>query len=146
MEQFEEHEILLVEDNALDAELTMVGLRENEFGLKTTWIADGEHAVDYLFRRGAYAQRTGDDPRLILLDLKMPRMNGIEVLKILKSDERIRRIPVVMMTSSREESDVSRSYDLGVNSYVVKPVDFDALRSLAQQAGFYWLMINRGAS
>jgi CheY-like chemotaxis protein len=145
MEQFEDHDILLIEDNPLDAELTLVGLRENELGLKTTWIADGEQAVDYLFRRGAYTERTGSDPRLILLDLKMPRMDGMEVLKRLKSDERTKRIPVVMMTSSREEADVTRSYDLGVNSYVVKPVDFQVLREVAQQAGFYWLMINRSA-
>jgi len=145
MEQVEQVDILLVEDNALDAELTMRGLKEEKLANRITWVKDGEQALDYIFRRGAYAQREDAGPRLILLDLKMPRVDGIEVLRAIKSDESTRRIPVVMMTSSREESDMIKSYDLGVNSYVVKPLDFSSLAEVARNAGFYWLAINQPA-
>src|SRR5512135_3065947 len=121
--QMEQVDILLVEDNALDAELTMRGLKEEKLANRITWVKDGEQALDYIFRRGPYAGRDDAGPRLILLDLKMPRVDGIEVLRAIKSDESTRRIPVVMMTSSREESDMIKSYDLGVNSYVIKPLD-----------------------
>ena len=100
-------------------------------------------ALDYLFREGEYSGREDVLPRLVLLDLKMPKVDGIEVLKQIKSDERTRRIPVVVMTSSEEESDVAKTYDLGVNSYVVKPMDFNALADVTRQAGYYWLAINR---
>lgn len=143
MEQFEQVEILLVEDNPLDAELTIRALKKGGLANKLLWLKDGEQALDYLFRRGAYVDRDDILPRLVLLDLKMPRVDGIEVLKTVKADERTRRIPVVVMTSSQEEKDVAQSYDLGVNSYVVKPVDFGAFADLARQAGFYWLAINR---
>jgi CheY-like chemotaxis protein len=143
MEQFEQVEILLVEDNPLDAELTIRALKKGGLANKLLWLKDGEQALDYLFRRGAYAERDDTLPRLVLLDLKMPRVDGIEVLKTAKADERTRRIPVVVMTSSQGEKDVAQSYDLGVNSYVVKPVDFGAFADLARQAGFYWLAINR---
>ena len=143
MEQFDQIDILLVEDNALDAELTMVSLKDQKLANNIIWLKDGEQALDYLFRRGEYAARTDPGPRLILLDLKMPRVDGVEVLRAIKADEQLRRVPVVMMTSSHEESDVVRCYDLGVNSYVVKPVDFGALGQVVHQAGFYWLMINR---
>lgn len=143
MEPFEEVEILFVEDNALDAELTMRALKNGGLANKLLWVKDGQQALDYLFRHGAYAGRVESVPRLVLLDLKMPRVDGIEVLKAIRSDERTRRIPVVIMTSSREERDVAQSYELGVNSYVVKPVDFNAFADLARQAGYYWLAINR---
>jgi len=146
MESFEQVEILLVEDNARDAELTLRALTKGGLANKLLWVKDGEEALDYLFRRGAYAEREDIHPRLVLLDLKMPRVDGIEVLKAVKADERTRRVPIVVMTSSQEEKDMARSYDLGANSYVVKPVDFAAVTDLVRQAGFYWLAINRTPS
>ena len=143
MEPFEQVEILLVEDTPLDAELTLRALKKGGLANKLLWLKDGEQALDYLFRRGSYVDREDVLPRLVLLDLKMPRVDGIEVLKGIKQDERTRRIPVVVMTSSQEEKDVAQSYDMGANSYVVKPVDFSAFADRARQAGFYWLAINR---
>ena len=143
MDQFEQVEILLVEDNPLDAELTLRALKNGGLANALLWVKDGQEALDYLFRHGEYANRTDTVPRLVLLDLKMPKVDGIEVLKAVKADERTKRVPVVVMTSSQEERDVAQSYDLGVNSYVVKPVDFNALADLARQAGYYWLAINR---
>lgn len=143
MEQFEQIDILLVEDNPLDAELTMTALKGDKVANHITWVKDGQQALDYIFREGEFAQREDVPPRLVLLDLKMPRVGGIEVLKAIKSDERTRRIPVVVMTSSDEESDVAKTYDLGVNSYVVKPLDFNAFADVTRQAGYYWLAINR---
>ena len=145
MELVEHVEILLVEDNPLDAELAMRGLNDGKLANHITWVKDGQQALDYLFRTGEHAGRDGVDPRLVLLDLKMPRVDGIEVLKAVKADERTKRIPIVIMTSSQEESDVVKTYDLGANSYVVKPIDFKALSSIANQAGFYWLAVNRAA-
>jgi len=146
MEIIEQVEILLVEDNPLDAELTMHGLKDEKLANNITWVKDGQQALDYIFRRGEYTQRKNPDPRLILLDLKMPRVDGIEVLRAIKADESTRRIPVVVMTSSQEESDVAKSYDLGVNSYVVKPLDFTLMTDIAKKAGFYWLAVNRSPS
>jgi CheY-like chemotaxis protein len=146
MDEFDQIDILLVEDNPLDAELTMRGLRNQKLANRITWVRDGEEALDYVYRRGAYADREDGGPRLILLDLKMPRVGGIEVARTLKGDERTRRIPIVVMTSSKEESDIAESYHLGVNSYIVKPLDFESLAEVARQAGFYWLAINRAAS
>jgi two-component system, response regulator len=143
MEEFEQIEILLVEDNPLDAELTITALKGGKVANSITWVKDGEEALDYLFRSGAYATRADILPRLVLLDLKMPKVNGIEVLRSIKANERTRRIPVVVMTSSQEESDLAETYDLGVNSYVVKPVDFNALADVTRKAGYYWLAINR---
>ena len=145
MELVEEIEILLVEDNPLDAELTLRGLKEEKLANNITWVKDGQQALDYLFGTGAHAGRNGVVPRLVLLDLKMPRVDGIDVLRAIKSNESTRRIPVVIMTSSEEESDVVKSYDLGVNSYLVKPIDFKSLADVARQAGFYWLAVNRAA-
>jgi len=142
MEQFDQVEILLVEDNPLDAELAIRGLKQEKLANNITWVTDGEQALDYVFRRGTYAGRADYPPRLILLDLKMPGVDGIEVLSAIKADQRTRRIPVVIMTSSQEESDVAKTYDLGANSYVVKPVDFSTLVDVARGAGFYWLAIN----
>jgi CheY-like chemotaxis protein len=143
MQQVEEIEILLVEDNPLDAELTMRGLRTEKLANNIVWLKDGQQAMDYLFRHGEYASRAATTPRLVLLDLKMPRVDGIEVLRAIKGNEETRRIPVVIMTSSQEETDIAATYDLGVNSYVVKPIEFEALAAVARNAGFYWLAINR---
>jgi two-component system, response regulator len=143
MSQFEQVEILLVEDNALDAELTTRALKNGGLANKLLWVKDGQEALDYLFRAGEYAGRDDSVPRLVLLDLKMPKVDGMEVLKMVKANEKTKRIPVVVMTSSQEERDVAQTYDMGVNSYVVKPVDFNALAELARQAGYYWLAINR---
>ena len=143
MEQFEDVEILLVEDNPLDAELSIAALKGDHVANTITWVRDGEEALEYLFRTGRYAGRSDVPPRLVLLDLKMPKVSGIEVLTAIKSDERLKRIPVVVMTSSQEDTDLARTYDLGVNSYVVKPLDFNAFAEVTRQAGFYWLAINR---
>jgi two-component system response regulator len=146
MEQFEQIGILLVEDNPLDAELSMNALRGDRVANDITWVRDGEEALDYLFRRGRYADREDVQPRLVLLDLKMPKVNGIEVLRAIKADERLKRIPVVVMTSSQEECDLAMTYDLGVNSYVVKPLDFNTFAEITRHAGYYWLAINRSAA
>jgi CheY-like chemotaxis protein len=145
MEEFEEVDILLVEDNPLDAELTMRGLQDENLANSITWVKDGEEAMDYLFRRGQYAERRDSGPRLVLLDLKMPRVGGIEVTQAIRSDARTKLIPIVIMTSSQEEKDILDSYNCGANSYIVKPLDVDSLAEVARQAGFYWLAINRYA-
>ena len=145
MEQFEAIEIVLVEDNPLDAELILRALAKAGLANNVLRLPDGQEALDYLFRRGRYAERADTLPRLLLLDLKMPRVGGIEVLKTIKADERMRRIPVVIMTSSQEEKDIAQSYELGTNSYVVKPIEFGAFADIVRQAGFYWLAINRTA-
>jgi two-component system response regulator len=146
VEQFEEVGILLVEDNTFDAELTIRSFKDQKLANSVTWVKDGEEALDYVFRRGVYAQRAGSDPRLILLDLKMPRVGGIEVTRELKGNGRTKHIPIVVMTSSNEESDIAECYKLGANSYIVKPLDFDALAEVARQAGYYWLAVNRAPS
>ena len=143
MEQYEQVEILLVEDNERDAELTMRALKKGGLANKLLWVKDGQQALDYLFRRGEFSDRDDVVPRMVLLDLKMPRVDGIDVLRAVKADERTKRIPVIVMTSSQEEKDVAQTYDLGVNSYVVKPVDFSAVAETVRQAGYYWLAINR---
>lgn len=143
MHDFEHVEILLVDDSPLDAELAIRGLEEHNLANNVVWVKDGEEALDYVYRRGKFEGRSSAGPRLILLDLKMPKLDGIEVTRVIKSDESTRHIPVVIMTSSEEERDISRSYSLGANSYVVKPVDFEALANVASQAGFYWLAINK---
>jgi CheY-like chemotaxis protein len=143
MSEFEQVEILLVEDNALDAELTTRALQNGGLANKLLWVRDGQQALDFLFRDGDYSGRENTVPRLVLLDLKMPKVDGMEVLKAVKANEKTRRIPVVVMTSSQEEKDVAQTYDMGVNSYVVKPVDFNSFAELARQAGYYWLAINR---
>jgi len=143
METYEQVKILLVEDSPLDAELTIRALKDGKLANTVEWVKDGQQALDYLFQEGSYAGRAGNMPQLVLLDLKMPRVSGIEVLRAVKADPRTRKIPVVVMTSSQEERDIAESYDLGVNSYVVKPVDFTAMTNLARQAGYYWLAINQ---
>jgi len=137
-------EVLLVEDNPDDAELTMRALRTAKLANPLHLVRDGEEALDYLFCRGAYKDRNiADAPRLILLDLKLPKVDGLTVLREIKRDPRTRVIPVVIMTSSKEERDVVNGYQLGVNSYIQKPVDFDQFRETVRQLGWYWLLINQ---
>jgi two-component system response regulator len=142
MDDFEAIEILLVEDSDADAELVLRALRKGGVVNKVMRLRDGVEAMDFLFREGAFDQRSGGQPRLVLLDLKMPRLGGIDVLRRLKADERTRMIPVVVLTSSAEEQDVAESYRLGVNSYLVKPVEFTAFTSVITKAGLYWAVMN----
>jgi len=135
-------EILLVEDSSADAEMTMRTLKRRGIANHIVWVRDGVEALEYLFCEGEYADRASGDPKLVMLDIKMPRMDGLQVLEKLKRDPRTQRIPVVMMTSSREEFDLLASYTLGVNSYVVKPVDFDAFAGIVAQVGMYWMIAN----
>ena len=143
MDKFENVDILLVEDNPNDAELAMRALRKGKLANHITWVKDGAEALEFVFRTGAYAGRPDQNPKLILLDLKLPKVDGIEVLKRIKADERTRVIPVVMVTSSAEGRDIVESYKLGVNSYLVKPVDFDQFSETVAKAGFYWMLVNR---
>jgi CheY-like chemotaxis protein len=134
--------ILLVEDNPNDAELTMEALTEHNLANDVTWVHDGEEALEYLFCRGKYEGRTCNDLAVILLDLKLPKVDGLEVLRIIKSDERLKFTPVVVLTSSREERDLVESYRLGVNAYVVKPVDFSEFMKAVEQLGAFWAIVN----
>ena len=137
-------EILLVEDNPHDAELTIRALKKANLANRLIHLHDGAEALDFLFARGTYSDRNiGNKPKVILLDIKMPKVDGIEVLRQLKLNEETRTIPVVIMTSSKEEQDIIASYDLGVNSYVVKPVDFESFAKAVSQLGFYWLITNQ---
>ena len=137
-------EILLVEDNADDVELTLHALRQEKLANQIMVVRDGEEALDFLFRRGAHTKQ-GLTPqlKLVLLDLKLPKVDGLEVLRQMKADEHTRNIPVVILTSSKEERDVVQGYKLGVNSYIQKPVDFEQFRETVKQAGLYWLLINQ---
>lgn len=136
-------EILLVEDNPNDAELTLRALRSNHLSNSVFHVKDGEEALEYLFGERRHEGRNVDHtPKVILLDLKLPKVDGIEVLNRLKADERTRGIPVVVLTSSREDSDLIKCYDLGVNSYIVKPVEFEAFVKAVTDLGFYWLLLN----
>lgn len=143
MPEYKEMEILLVEDNSTDAELTMRALKKNNLANNVVWLKNGAEALDYLFRAGTYAERDGSDPRLVLLDLKLPKVDGIEVLKKIKTDPRTKTLPVVMLTSSAEERDIVESYQLGVNSYLVKPVDFTKFIEVVSHAGLYWVVLNK---
>jgi two-component system response regulator len=131
-------QILLVEDNRDDEELTLLALAENHVANDIKVVQDGAEALDYLFATGPYAGQKTDLPHLILLDVKLPKVSGIEVLQRVKQDRRTSRIPVVMLTSSREDPDVNRSYELGVNSYIVKPVDFNQFKEAIKLLGLYW--------
>ena len=145
MNQYQHVEILLVEDSAADAEMTLRTLRKRGIANDIEWVRDGIEALEFLRCEGTWAERRNGNPRLVLLDLKMPRMDGLEVLRELKSDARTRHIPIVMMTSSREEGDLVASYSLGVNSYIVKPVDFDSFAETVAQVGMYWVLANETA-
>jgi two-component system response regulator len=142
-----ELDILIVEDNPDDLELALRALKRDNVANHIATARDGAEALDFMFCTGAYAERrSGDLPKLILLDLKLPKVNGLEVLQRLKSDPRTRAIPVVVLTSSSEERDIVESYKLGVNSYVVKPVDFTQFTEALRQIGSYWLLFNRSPS
>lgn len=143
MDDLEAVEILLVEDSDADAEMVMRALRKGNVVNKLVRVRDGVEALEFVFCEGAFSGRTGGRPRLILLDLKMPRLGGIDVLRRLKADSASRMIPVVMLTSSAEERDIVESYHLGVNSYLVKPVSFSKFTDVVAQAGLYWALINR---
>ncbi|MGD0947547.1 MAG: response regulator [Candidatus Binatia bacterium] len=139
-----EVEILLVEDNPHDAELTMRALKKRNLANRLVWVRDGAEALDYIFGAGTDAPPViTHTPKVVLLDLKLPKVDGLEVLGRLKGDERTKSIPVVVVTSSREEQDIVESYRLGVNSYIVKPVDFENFSEAVVQLGFYWLLLNQ---
>jgi CheY-like chemotaxis protein len=134
--------ILIAEDNPNDLELTMAALQAHRVANEIVVVRDGAEALDYLYRRGEFADRPPGSPALVLLDLKMPKVDGLEVLKQIKADPQLRTTPVVMLTSSREEVDLIRSYDLGVNAYVVKPVAFDEFMNAVRQLGAFWAVLN----
>jgi len=137
-------DILLVEDNPTDAELAMLALKERNLANKLKWVKDGAEALDFLFAMGVYSGRNIENtPRVILLDLRLPKVDGLEVLRRIKADARTRQIPVVMVTSSREDQDVIASYGHGVNSYINKPVEFNEFAKVIADLGYYWLFINR---
>ncbi|MFA3781778.1 response regulator [Melioribacteraceae bacterium 4301-Me] len=142
-----EVEILLIEDNPTDAELTIRALKKFNLANNILVIDDGEKALEYIFAEGSYSGRNiNKSPKVILLDLKLPKVSGLEILKKVKSDERTKIIPVVVLTSSREESDLIASYKLGVNSFIVKPVDFTSFVSEISKLGYYWLILNKKPS
>jgi CheY-like chemotaxis protein len=137
-------QILLVEDNPYDAELTVSALKRSRLSNRVDLVHDGAEALDYIFATGAYADRAINEcPRVILLDLKLPKVDGIEVLRQIKSDSRTKHIPVVVLTSSKEDRDLDRCYDLGANSYIVKPVDFDQFLDVVKQLELYWVLVNQ---
>ena len=135
-------QILLAEDNASDVELTLAALQQDGLAGRVFTVHDGEEALDYLLRRGAFAARPDELPRAILLDIKMPKVDGLEVLRLIRDDEKLKWIPVVMLTSSRVEGDLRRSYELGANAYVVKPVDFTQLSQALRCLGYFWGVAN----
>jgi CheY-like chemotaxis protein len=134
--------ILLVEDNPKDIELTLAALAKCQLANDIVVVRDGAEALDFLYRRGAHTERNAGDPAVVLLDLKLPKVDGLEVLETIKHDPLHRQVPVVMLTSSREESDLVRSYELGVNAFVVKPVDFNAFFEAIQDLGMFWAVLN----
>ena len=139
-----EVQILLVEDSPRDAEMTLRTLRKRNLANHVVHVKDGEEALDWLFSRGVHAGRDASQhPKVVLLDLKLPKVDGLAVLRALRADERTRLLPVVVMTSSQEQRDVIETYKLGANSYVVKPVDFDAFSAAVAELGHYWLLVNK---
>ena len=136
--------VLLVEDSIADAEMAMDALVEAHLANPVVHVEDGVDCLDYLYARGAWAGRETGDPAVVLLDIKMPRMNGLEVLTRMRADERMRRIPVVILSSSREETDLARSWDLGANAYVIKPVDVDQFFDAVRTLGRFWAVLNEG--
>jgi len=143
MDDFSQIEILLVEDTATDAEMTIRALRRRGLANHLVWVRDGSEALDFLLRQGAYSGRDGSRPKLILLDVKMPKVDGIDVLRRIMQDESLRTLPVVMLTSSAEERDLVESYRLGANSYIVKPVDSEEFDRVVSEMGMYWMLVNK---
>jgi CheY-like chemotaxis protein len=144
MMDYDDVDILLVEDDAYDAETTAIALSDRKVLNKLYWVRDGQEALDFMGCTGSYAQRNPVQmPKLILLDLKMPKVSGLDVLRALKGDDRTRSVPIVIMTSSSQESDVAESYDLGANAYVVKPVNLTEFSAAVLQLGVFWLLINK---
>lgn len=144
MSDINEVEILLVEDNPNDEELTLRALRKHNLANRVHVVRDGAEALEFVFATGAYTDRKVENrPKVILLDLKLPKVDGLEVLRRIKSDERTKMTPVVVLTSSKEDRDIVESYKLGVNSYIVKPVDFDKFLQAVSQLGLYWLLLNQ---
>jgi len=135
--------VLLVEDNPTDAELCIRAFKTHNLANNLVWVKDGAEALDFLFKTGAYADRTNQRPKVVLLDLRLPKVDGLEVLKRAKSDERTKAIPIVVVTSSKEDRDTVESYRLGANSYVSKPVAFDEFAEAMSRRGMYWLLLNR---
>ena len=138
-------DILLAEDSTTDAEMTIRALRKCNLANNLLWVKDGREALDFLQQRGEFTGRTNERPKLILLDIKMPRVDGIEVLRVIMGDDHLRVVPVVMLTSSAEERDLLASYQLGANSYIVKPVDSDAFYRTVTDVGLYWMLENKVA-
>jgi two-component system, response regulator len=136
-------EILLVEDSDTDLELALRALAQAKVANRIEVARDGAEALDFLFSQGAFAGRAADNPRLVLLDLKLPMVDGLEVLRAIKANPATRTIPVVVLTSSHEQRDIVESYNLGVNSYIVKPVDFDGFMAAVAELGLYWMLLNR---
>ncbi len=136
-------EVLLIEDNQTDAELCIRALKKHNLSNKLVWLKDGAEALDFLFHTGDYSERKNSKPKVILLDLRLPKVDGLEVLKRLKSDDRTRTIPVVVVTSSKEDRDLTASYNLGANSFISKPVEFNSFANTVAQLGLYWLLTNR---
>lgn len=144
MESAQAVDILLVEDNPEDAELTLRALKKRNLANRLYLVEDGAEALDFIFCRGAYAERNiKTPPKVVLLDLQLPKVNGLEVLQAIKSDPATRTIPVVILTSSRQDPDIQTAYALGANSYVVKPVNFDNFSEAMGQVGYYWLLLNQ---
>lgn len=144
--QHNQVDILLVEDNPYEAKLTMISLEEQNLANKLYHVDDGAEALDFLFARGRYADRQNEsNPKLILLDLNLPKIGGLEVLKEIKNDDRTKSIPVVILSSSKQDADVITGYMLGVNSYVVKPVDFDEFSKAISDLGSYWMLLNESS-
>ena len=145
MSDFEEVDILLAEDSDTDAEMTLRALRKKGIANSVTRVKDGASALDFIYARGDYAERANRHPKVILLDLKMPKVNGIDVLRQIKGDPTTKTIPVVVLTSSAQDRDLIDTYQLGVNSYIVKPVDFDQFFEVISNLGFYWAVMNKVA-
>lgn len=143
MDEYEHGDILLAEDTETDAEMTMRALKKRGLANKLVWVKDGSEAIDYLFYQGVYATRAVGRPRLILLDLKMPKLDGIDVLRRIRQEETLCMIPTVMLTSSAEERDIVESYKLGANSYIVKPVNPDEFNKVVSETGLYWMLVNK---
>ncbi|MGZ7043659.1 MAG: response regulator [Methanobacterium sp.] len=142
--KFDEIEVLLVEDNETDAELTIRALKKKNLANNLVWVKDGEEALEFIFATGRYSEREIQDlPKLVLLDLRMPKVDGMEVIRRIKDDERTNKIPIVVLTSSKEDKDIVESYNLGVNSYVSKPVEFDEFTEAVSTLGLYWMLLNK---